>query len=57
MTGIFVYTSCLSGEELLTFDDGLTELPGSLRQPNSANGSHTHMHAHAKTHIHTNAYT
>lgn len=37
MTGIFVYIYFLSREELLTFDDGPTELPGSLHQPNSAN--------------------
>lgn len=45
MTGIFVYMSCLSGEELLTFDDGPTELPGSLQQPNSAIGWNMHKHA------------
>lgn len=55
MTGIFVYISCLSREELLTFDDGPTELPGSLHQPNSANCWHTHMHALSHIHTHTHA--
>lgn len=37
VTGIFVYICWLSGEELLTSDDGPTELPGSLQQQESAN--------------------
>lgn len=45
MTGIFVSISCFSWEELLTFDDGLTELPGSLHQPNPAIGGHSHIRA------------
>lgn len=38
MTGSFVYMSWLSGEELLTSDDGPAELPCSPQTQNEANG-------------------
>lgn len=51
MTSIFGYISLLFGEELLTFDDWLTELPGLLHQSNLAISSLASPHLYMRLHI------